>query len=66
MRSYRQVVEDGCKVMGELVYVEATLHRRGRLGTERGLGDGDTGEGDTFQPLRGETPSWGSRYLNIL
>lgn len=42
------MVEDGCKVMGEFVYVEVILYRRGRLGIERGLGDGDIGEGDIF------------------
>lgn len=49
---YRQVVEEGCKALGE-------AH------TSWPFGDGCTGEGDTSQPSKGELPSQGSRYLNI-
>lgn len=40
----KQVVEEGCKVLGELIYVVATLHRRG--GDRQGSGDGYKGEGE--------------------
>lgn len=30
---YRQAVEEGCKAAGEVIYVAATLHGTGRLGT---------------------------------
>lgn len=46
----KQVAEECCKALGELICVAATLHRRG--GGRQGSGDGCAGDGERVQPSK--------------